>query len=78
MGEYHLGLFVNRIRHGSLGMRLPESEAARIPTLIYGTVEGVIGVLASLPQDQFAVLQRLQTALNKVRGDQPIGGQGSG
>jgi DNA damage-binding protein 1 len=59
-------------------MRLPESEAARIPTLIYGTVEGVIGVLASLPQDQFAVLQRLQTALNKVRGDQPIGGQGSG
>jgi len=66
VGEYHLGLFVNRIRHGSLGMRLPESEAARIPTLIYGTVEGVIGVLASLPQDQFAVLQRLQTALNKV------------
>eukprot|EP00240_Pyramimonas_obovata_P000173 CAMPEP_0118957844 /NCGR_PEP_ID=MMETSP1169-20130426/62317_1 /TAXON_ID=36882 /ORGANISM="Pyramimonas obovata, Strain CCMP722" /LENGTH=1091 /DNA_ID=CAMNT_0006905945 /DNA_START=129 /DNA_END=3404 /DNA_ORIENTATION=- len=66
VGEYHLGLFVNRILHGSLGMRLPDSDAAHIPTLIYGTVEGVIGVMASLPQDQFAILQRLQAALNKV------------
>jgi DNA damage-binding protein 1 len=67
VGEYHLGEFVNRFRHGSLVMRLPDSEAAQIPTLIYGTINGVIGVVASLPQELFLVVQRLQTALNKVR-----------
>jgi len=66
VGEYHLGEFVNRFRHGSLVMRLPDSEAAHIPTLIYGTVNGVIGVVASLPQEMYSMLSRLQTSLNKV------------
>eukprot|EP00741_Cyanophora_paradoxa_P005067 tig00000851_g4909.t1 len=88
VGEYHLGEFVNRFRHGSLVMRLPESESAaaaaaaaaagpsgaaagpsQLPTLIYGTVNGVIGVVATLPAEQFAFLQRVQTAMAKaVRG----------
>jgi len=66
VGEYHLGEFVNRFRHGSLVMRVPDSEIAKFPTMLYGTVNGVIGVLASLPQEYFQYLQRLQTALNKV------------
>ncbi|XP_024396613.1 DNA damage-binding protein 1a [Physcomitrium patens] len=66
VGEYHLGEFVNRFRHGSLVMRLPDSEASQIPTVIFGTVNGVIGVIASLPQDQFLFLQKLQQALVKV------------
>ena len=43
VGEYHLGEFINRFRHGSLVMRMPESDSAKIPTLIFGTVNGMIG-----------------------------------
>mmetsp|Transcript_63382 Transcript_63382/g.200458 ORF Transcript_63382/g.200458 Transcript_63382/m.200458 type:complete len:1099 (-) Transcript_63382:192-3488(-) len=66
VGEYHLGEFVNCIRSGSLVMRLPDSEASAIPTYIFGTVNGVIGVVASLPQEQFQFLDQMQKALCKV------------
>lgn len=66
VGEYHVGEFVNRFRHGSLVMRLPDSEIGQIPTVIFGTVDGVIGVIASLPQEQYAFLEKLQTSLRKV------------
>jgi DNA damage-binding protein 1 len=66
VGEYHLGEFVNRFRHGSLVMRLPDTEASQIPTVIFGTVNGVIGVVASLPQEQFLFLHKLQQCLVKV------------
>lgn len=65
-GEYHLGEFVNRFRHGSLVMRLPDSDVGQIPTVIFGTVNGVIGVIASLPEEQYVFLERLQTTLRKV------------
>jgi DNA damage-binding protein 1 len=42
VGQYHLGEFVNRFRHGSLVMKLPDTDL-NIPTLIFGTVNGVIG-----------------------------------
>ena len=51
---------MNRFRRGSLVMKLPDSEAAKIPTLLFGTINGSIGVVASLPQQQFAFLSRLQ------------------
>ena len=60
VGQFHLGEFVNRFRRGSLVMKLPDSEAAKIPTLLFGTINGSIGVVASLPQQQFAFLSRLQ------------------
>jgi hypothetical protein len=66
-GEFHLGEFVNRFRHGSLVMRMPDSEAAQIPTVVFGTVNGVIGVIASLPQEQFVYLHKLQNCLTEVR-----------
>ena len=62
VGEYHLGEFVNRFRAGSLVMRLPDSEAAAIPTQLFGTINGVIGLVASLPADQFAFLTKLQVS----------------
>lgn len=55
------------MRHGSLVMRLPDSELASIPTLLFGTVEGAIGVMASLPQELYTLLERLQGALQKAR-----------
>ncbi|KAJ0589426.1 DNA damage-binding protein 1 [Helianthus annuus] len=66
VGEYHLGEFVNRFRHGSLVMRLPDSDVGQIPTIIFGTVNGVIGVIASLPQDQYIFMEKLQSNLRKV------------
>uniref|UniRef100_A0A2N9GAR2 DNA damage-binding protein 1 n=1 Tax=Fagus sylvatica TaxID=28930 RepID=A0A2N9GAR2_FAGSY len=65
-GEYHLGEFVNRFRHGSLVMRLPDSDVGQIPTVIFGTVNGVIGVIASLPHEQYLFLEKLQSNLRKV------------
>ncbi|CAH8385815.1 unnamed protein product [Eruca vesicaria subsp. sativa] len=66
VGEYHLGEFVNRFCHGSLVMRLPDSEIGQIPTVIFGTVNGMIGVIASLPQEQYSFLEKLQSSLRKV------------
>lgn len=66
VGEYHLGEFVNRFRHGSLVMRLPDSEMGQIPTVIFGTINGVIGVIASLPSEQYVFLEKLQSTLRKV------------
>ncbi|KAK3204520.1 hypothetical protein Dsin_018566 [Dipteronia sinensis] len=60
VGEYHLGEFVNRFRHGSLVMRLPDSDVGQIPTVIFGTVNGVIGVIASLPHEQYVFLEKLR------------------
>ncbi|OIW17906.1 hypothetical protein TanjilG_19875 [Lupinus angustifolius] len=64
--EYHLGEFVNRFRHGSLVMCLPNSDAGQIPTVIFGTINGVIGVIASLPNEQYFFLDKLQSNLKKV------------
>ncbi|KAL9676917.1 hypothetical protein QQ045_005139 [Rhodiola kirilowii] len=66
VGEYHLGEFVNRFHHGSLVMRLPDSDIGQTPTVIFGTVNGVIGVVASLPHEQYIFLEKLQSNLRKV------------
>ncbi|EPS57711.1 hypothetical protein M569_17106, partial [Genlisea aurea] len=66
VGEYHLGEFGNRFRHGSLVMRLPDSDVGQIPTVIFGTVNGVIGMIASLPNEQYVFLEKLQGSVRKV------------
>jgi hypothetical protein len=60
VGEYHLGDMVNRFQHGSLVMQLPDNETAQIPTLLFGTILGIIGVIASIPREQYEFLARLQ------------------
>jgi len=59
IGEYHLGEFVNRFRRGSLTMQMPEAGTAPLRTTLYGTVNGAVGVLACLPQEQFALLSKV-------------------
>eukprot|EP01135_Chromosphaera_perkinsii_P006121 Nk52_evm1s407 gene=Nk52_evmTU1s407 len=67
VGEYHLGEFVNCFQHGSLVMRLPdESEDPVVPKLLFGTVNGVIGVMASLSQKKFSFLSQVQEKLSSV------------
>lgn len=66
VGRYHLGEFVNRLQHGSLVMKLPDSELSRIPTVLYGSINGVIGIVASLPLPTYQLLERLQEVMRKV------------
>lgn len=60
MGRYHLGDFVNRMQPGSLVMKMPDSEQAEVPTQLFATISGVIGVIAQLPKDKFDKLSKLQ------------------
>jgi len=66
IGEYHLGEFVNRFRHGSLVMKMPEGEGLNLQTLLFGTVNGAIGVVATLPPEEFKFFSGLQENLAKV------------
>ena len=69
VGEFHLGEFVNRFRKGSLVMRLPDSELSNQPTLVFGTINGVIGVIVGLTLQQYQFLEQLQHHLRTfVRG----------
>ncbi|CAA0805711.1 DNA damage-binding protein 1a [Striga hermonthica] len=66
VGKYHLGDCINRFHHGSLIMRLPDSDVPQIPTIIFGTISGAIGVVASLPHEHYIFLQHLQQNLRRV------------
>jgi hypothetical protein len=67
-GEMHLGEFVNRFRHGALVMSPTSADTAiATPRLVFGTVSGSIGVVATLTPDVFDLCLRLQKALVEVR-----------
>ena len=102
VGEYHLGEFVNKMRHGSLvmqdanaataagGAKQAQEEAGQAqepdkaeaagdaetlaqilsstpkPQMVFGTVNGVIGVVAQLKESQYKLLKRLERALAEV------------
>ena len=52
---------------GSLVMLLPDSELGAVPSLLYGGVNGSVGLVASLPREWFEMLATLQEGLKKVR-----------
>ncbi|KAJ1726992.1 DNA damage-binding protein 1 [Coemansia biformis] len=63
-GRWHLGDMVNVIRPGSLVMDIPDPEFPGLfrPQLVYGTLHGAIGVVASVEDGKLGrVLDRLQT-----------------
>jgi DNA damage-binding protein 1 len=45
-------------------MKLP--EMLDLPTIIFGTVNGVIGVIASLPAEEYSFFLKVQQTLTKV------------
>lgn len=66
VGQFHLGSAVNRIQHGSLVMQMPENESPALKTLIFGTVDGMVGVIATLKADAFKFFSEVQTAVTSV------------
>lgn len=65
VGQYHVGDFVNRFREGSLVMRLPDSEISNLPTVIFGTINGALGIIAALPEEYYKILNEMQTLLRQ-------------
>ncbi|KNC96412.1 uncharacterized protein SPPG_09532 [Spizellomyces punctatus DAOM BR117] len=65
-GWFHLGEQVNRLRHGSLVMSLPDNEAVATPVLLYCTVNGGIGVVATLDDSTFRLLLDVQDNLRRI------------
>lgn len=66
VGQFHLGEFVNRFRHGSLVMKVADGEGYNFPTILYGTISGSLGVIASIPRDLFELLFKVQVKLTSV------------
>ncbi|KAK1376996.1 hypothetical protein POM88_033189 [Heracleum sosnowskyi] len=62
VGKYHLGERVCRFCGGFLLMGM----FGQIPTCIFGTDSGWIGIVACVPQNQYSFLFKLQSVLRKV------------
>ncbi|KAJ3184381.1 DNA damage-binding protein 1a [Gaertneriomyces sp. JEL0708] len=64
-GAYHLGDLVNVMKHGSLVMKIPGHEVIATPVLLFCTVNGGIGIVATLEDEMFRILQDLQDNMRK-------------
>ena len=65
-GEFHLGEFVNRFRRGSLVAKARDAGDVRAECTLFGTVNGALGVLATLEKDVFEFALKVQNAMNVV------------
>jgi DNA damage-binding protein 1 len=73
-GAFHWGDFINVFCEGSLVMPQGSEDEAEegadgvraVPKLLFGTVGGGVGVLASLSWSEFQLLDRLQQAIASV------------
>lgn len=63
VGQYHLGARVNRIEHGSLVMQMAENEGPALSTMIFGTTDGMLGVIARLKPDVYEFFLEVQNAM---------------
>jgi DNA damage-binding protein 1 len=72
VGSFHLGDQPNAFRSGSLVLQIPDSDSLLLPSILYATSSGAIGVIASLPKDLYDQLAALQkSVLSTIKG---IGG----
>ena len=66
VGQYHLGEYVNVLREGCLVANADMENFLR-PPVLFGTTNGQIGMILSLKPEIFRFLQKVQTAMQKVR-----------
>merc|ERR1711879_279493 len=69
IGSIHIGDMINVFRHGSLVMQnLGDSSINHHGNILYGTVQGAIGLVTQLRPQFFSFLQDLQNRMrNKIR-----------
>ena len=65
-GAFHLGEFVNKLQKGSLVMKMEDSESRTYNSFIYGGINGSLGVVATLNEDEFLFLDKLQKKMAEV------------
>jgi DNA damage-binding protein 1 len=63
----YIHTYIHTYIHAYIHFQAGDSDVPTIPTLIFGTVNGVIGIVASLPKEEFDFMLKVQTALNQVR-----------
>lgn len=67
IGHFHLGEMVNVFRHGSLVMQHPgESTTPTQGSILFGTVNGAIGLVTQLPEEYYTFLNDVQGKLARV------------
>ncbi|GFX77483.1 DNA damage-binding protein 1 [Trichonephila clavipes] len=67
VGHFHLGEMVNVFRHGSLVMQHPgEITTPTQGSVLFGSVNGCIGLVTQLPEEYFNFLSDVQAKLTKV------------
>ncbi|ORX47787.1 hypothetical protein DM01DRAFT_256916 [Hesseltinella vesiculosa] len=67
VSEWHLGEIVQKFRFGSLGSKAADiNNSLNRHALIYGTVNGGIGLIADLSEDRFKILYHMQQNIAKV------------
>lgn len=57
---------MSRFQHGSLALPALGSEGSNMPTAIFVTINGMVGVITPLSQEQYQILENLQMNLVKV------------
>ncbi|CAM9125233.1 unnamed protein product [Choristocarpus tenellus] len=73
-GEFHLGEFVNKFCQGSLTMQATDAGLSTSvektlvcgQPLLFGTVNGMVGAVLTLTEDNYSLLSRLQGAMTRV------------
>lgn len=67
VARFHLGDIVNVFRHGSLVMQnVSEKSSPTNGCVLYGTVNGAIGIVTQIPQEFYEFLFNLQDRLSKI------------
>ncbi|KAF9395125.1 DNA damage-binding protein 1a [Podila verticillata] len=66
VGCWHIGEQVNCFKPGTLIMSNQENDAPAVPKLLFATVSGTIGVIASLNKENYDLLRQLEINLSRV------------
>ncbi|KAF2077319.1 hypothetical protein CYY_001385 [Polysphondylium violaceum] len=65
VGHYHIGESVNFMKYCSLSSQ-PDTDTPPIPTVVYCTLNGSLGVIASITREEYEFFSKLQKGLNNV------------
>jgi hypothetical protein len=57
VGEYHVGELINKFKRGNLLGKNSDTSTIVNPSILYGTVDGTIGVISQLTKNQYDVLK---------------------
>ncbi|CAO3597924.1 unnamed protein product [Absidia cylindrospora] len=72
VGEYHIGDLINRMHRGTLADQIDPLEKNKTWTIMYATVNGAIGTLTGITEEDYELLLTVQQRI--LQSCPPIGG----